>query len=179
MSAIPQTVKPSPQVGPLDDIVLRRPQPISSLSATDPELNLVYEYWTSCRKDGLLPRRKDIDVLQLKPVLGHTHLVDVSAQDPADYRFRLYGSKVRLDRFRNYSNTRVGDYRLVRHAALPARRRPLAVDPLQLQPPVAAAGRGRSQGQHAGGVHPRPRLPRLLGLSGTAPNTPISPRRAG
>jgi hypothetical protein len=110
MSAVPQTAKPSAQLGPLDDIVLRRPQPLSSLPAGDPELNLVYEYWNGCRNDGLLPRRKDIDVLQLKPVLGHTHLVDVSAQDPADYRFRLYGSKVRLDRFRNYSNTRVGDY---------------------------------------------------------------------
>jgi hypothetical protein len=110
MTALPQSVKTAPQVGLLDDIVLRRPQPIASLSATDPELNLVFEYWNSCRQDGMLPRRKDIDVLQLKPVLGHTHLVDVSAQDPADYRFRLYGSKVRLDRFRNYSNTRVGDY---------------------------------------------------------------------
>jgi len=75
----------------------------------DPELNLVFEYWNSCRRDGLLPRRKDIDVLQLKPVLGHTHLLDVSAQDPADYRYRLYGSKVRFDRFRNLTNTRVGD----------------------------------------------------------------------
>jgi hypothetical protein len=35
--------------------------------------------------------------------------VDVTAQDPMDYRFRLYGSKVRLNRFRNYTNQRVGD----------------------------------------------------------------------
>mgnify|MGYP000583810733 CR=1 FL=1 len=69
MSAVPQTAKPSAQLGPLDDIVLRRPQPLSSLPAGDPELNLVYEYWNGCRNDGLLPRRKDIDVLQLKPLV--------------------------------------------------------------------------------------------------------------
>ncbi|MCC7046353.1 MAG: PAS domain-containing protein [Alphaproteobacteria bacterium] len=109
MSASPQTIRPSPHAGPLDDIVLRRPQPIASLPATDPELNIVYEYWNSCRRDGLLPRRKDIDVLQLKPVLGHMHIVDVTAQDPSDYRYRLYGSKVRLNRFSNYTNTRLGD----------------------------------------------------------------------
>lgn len=110
MAAVPQSNLATPQVGLLEDVVLRRPQPLASLPTDDPELNSVFEYWNSCRRDGMLPRRKDIDVLQLKPVLGHTHLVDVSAQDPADYRFRLYGSKVRLDRFRNYSNTRVGDY---------------------------------------------------------------------
>lgn len=109
MTATTQTVTFAATPGPLEDVVLRRPQPISSLPTQDPELNQVYEYWQSCRKEGLLPCRKDIDVLQLKPVLGHTHLVDVSAQDPQEYRFRLYGSKVRLDRFRNYTNARVGD----------------------------------------------------------------------
>lgn len=109
MTALPQTAKPSSHVGLLDDIVLRRPQPLSLLPTADPELNQVYQYWATCRSDGLLPKRKDIDVLQLKPVLGHTHLVDVSAQDPADYRYRLYGSKVRLNRFSNYTNTRLGD----------------------------------------------------------------------
>ncbi len=105
-----QTVKLTPRSSPLEDVVLRRPQPLSSLESLDPELFQVFEYWQSRRQEGLLPRRKDIDVLQLKPVLGHTHLVDVSAQDPAEYRFRLYGSKVRLDRFRNYTNSKVGDY---------------------------------------------------------------------
>jgi len=110
MTPLPQTVRFSAKSSPLDDVVLRRPQPLASLPAADPELFQVFEYWQSRRQEGLLPRRKDIDVLQLKPVLGHTHLVDVSAQDPAEYRFRLYGSKVRLDRFRNYTNSKVGDY---------------------------------------------------------------------
>lgn len=109
MTAVPQMERATAEVGLLEDIVVRRTQPLALLPAEDPDLNVVYQYWRSCSHDGLLPRRKDIDVLQLKPVLGHTHLVDVTPQDPMDYRFRLYGSKVRLNRFRNYTNQRVGD----------------------------------------------------------------------
>lgn len=109
MTAVLQTERAFAELGLLEDVVLRRSQPLASLPMEDPDLNSVFEYWKSCGHDGLLPRRKDIDVLQLKPVLGNTHLVDVTAQDPADYRFRLYGSKVRLNRFRNYTNSRVGD----------------------------------------------------------------------
>ena len=109
MTAVLQTEQASVEPGLLEDAVLRRPQPLASLPTEEPDLNIVFEYWKSCGRDGLLPRRKDIDVLQLKPVLGNTHLVDVTAQDPADYRYRLYGSKVRLNRFRNYTNSRVGD----------------------------------------------------------------------
>jgi hypothetical protein len=96
--------------GPPDDMVLRREQPLTSIRTWDPEVYVAYEHWLSRRHDGLLPARKDIDVPQLKPILGHIHLVDVSAPDPADYRFRLYGSMVRLDRSRNYTNLRIGDY---------------------------------------------------------------------
>ena len=113
MTAASGAERASAELGLLEDIVLRRAQPISSLAVQDPELNTAYEYWTSCRKDGLLPSRREIDVLQLKPVLGHTHLVDVTADDPADYRYRLWGSKVPLHRFRNYTNWRIGDYRSV------------------------------------------------------------------
>ncbi len=109
MTAVPQTERAAAEVGLLEDIVVRRTQPLAILQAEDPDLNVVFEYWRSCSREGLLPQRKDIDVLQLKPVLGHTHLVDVTAQDPMDYRYRLYGSKVRLNRFRNYTNQRVGD----------------------------------------------------------------------
>ncbi|MGQ0675404.1 MAG: PAS domain-containing protein [Rhodospirillales bacterium] len=109
MLAVLQTERAAAEVGLLEDVVVRRTQPLALLPVEDPDLNVVYQYWRTCARDGLLPRRKDIDVLQLKPILGHMHLVDVTAQDPMDYRFRLYGSKVRLNRFRNYTNQRVAD----------------------------------------------------------------------
>lgn len=88
MSALPDLVEAT-------DIVKRRRLPLDQISPEDEKLRWALAYWQSRRRDGLLPARKDVDIVELRPVVGTTHLVDVSADDPAKYRFRIYGTAVR------------------------------------------------------------------------------------
>ena len=83
-----------PDVVDYPDVVKRRRLPLSEISPEDAKLVAAYEYWQAKRKGGLLPSRKDIDVIDLRPVIGKTHIVDVSREDPASFRFRLFGSSV-------------------------------------------------------------------------------------
>lgn len=79
------------------DRVIRR-----RLSLWEPEpaknktLMELYRYWESLRPEGLIPARKDFDILRLRPVMGTTTLVDVEAEDPMDFRFRLLGTELTL-----------------------------------------------------------------------------------
>jgi len=93
------------------DIVKRRRMPLSAFDGRDEKLGRVHRIWESKRKNGLLPARRDIDVIELRPVIGVTHLVDVTDPNPENYTFRLYGTAVTLDRSRNYTNTSIGQYR--------------------------------------------------------------------
>lgn len=93
-----------------NDVVRRRAQPLDLMATEDERLDFAYRYWTGKRQNGLLPARKDIDVIDLRPVIGAMHIVDVAAADPNEYRFRVYGSKVRMRRFQNYTNHCVGDH---------------------------------------------------------------------
>ena len=107
ISLAPQTAK---VIARTSDIVRRRAQPLDTMATEDERLDFAYRYWRGKRKDSLLPARRDIDVLDLRPIIGAAHLIDVTAADPIDYRFRVYGSKVRMDRFQNYTNHRLGDH---------------------------------------------------------------------
>jgi hypothetical protein len=80
-------------------------EPHAQISDT---LMSLYRYWESLRPDGLLPKRADFDIQRLRPVMGMTCVVDVTADDPADYFVRLYGSEIPLDT--NMSKQRIGDY---------------------------------------------------------------------
>jgi PAS domain-containing protein len=68
----------------------------------------LYRYWESLRPEGLLPKRADFDIQHLRPVLGMTCVVDVSADNPDDYFVRLFGSEIPLGT--DMSRHRVGDY---------------------------------------------------------------------
>ena len=90
------------------DIVRRRRYPIDQIDETDAALQTALSLWEINGKDGMLPARKDIDVLDLRPLIGRIHLVDVSDPDPANYRFRLFGSAVRFPGDNNYANFAIG-----------------------------------------------------------------------
>lgn len=106
----------------LPDVVKRRRMPIAQIAPEDEKLRHAHAYWTSKRKGGLLPARRDIDILELRPLLGTMHLVDVVDGDPANFRFRVYGSSIPLDSSHNYTNSAIGDY------PSPAYRRSLMED---------------------------------------------------
>jgi hypothetical protein len=53
----------------------------------------IYDYWTSRRHDGRLPRREDIDPGELSDLLPNIFLVDVE-EAPRRYRVRLAGTEV-------------------------------------------------------------------------------------
>jgi PAS domain len=92
-----------------DDKVYRRG--ISLWDSTAPKsdtLMSLYRYWGSLRPDGLLPKRGDFDIQRLRPVLGMTCVVDVTAENPDDYFVRLFGSEIPLST--DMSRHRVGDY---------------------------------------------------------------------
>ncbi|MCM0019263.1 MAG: PAS domain-containing protein [Tagaea sp.] len=60
-----------------------------------PELRKVQAYWDAKRRqDGGLPRRADIDPLELRFALGHLILTDVEPGAPPRFRHRLVGSHI-------------------------------------------------------------------------------------
>jgi hypothetical protein len=60
-----------------------------------PELRKVQAYWESKhRPGGGLPRRADIDPLELRFALGHLILTDVEHGAPPRFRHRLVGSHI-------------------------------------------------------------------------------------
>ncbi|HEX7084832.1 MAG TPA: PAS domain-containing protein [Vicinamibacterales bacterium] len=99
-----------PQVDDEADVVKRRRLPLNEFAPGDQHLADAYAYWVTKRRDGLLPSRKDIDVLNLRPLIGWMHIVDTSAPDAADYRYRLFGTAIRLERLWDFRNFRIGDY---------------------------------------------------------------------
>jgi PAS domain len=90
------------------DRVIRRRLP---LWEPDPPKNEVlmalYRYWESLRPTGLIPSRKEFDVLRLRPVMGTTSIIDVDSEDPCDFRLRLYGTNLKLPN--DMSNRRLAD----------------------------------------------------------------------
>jgi len=92
------------------DVVKRRRLSLSDIPPEDQKLLDAYRYWQSKRVNNLLPARKEIDILNLRPVLGRTHLIDVRTDNPADYRIKLYGSMVPIGRGRDLTNLPIGQY---------------------------------------------------------------------
>lgn len=92
------------------DVVKRRRYALHQIPAEDGDLAMAYRYWDSLRQDGLLPARRDIDIVKLRPLASKLHLVDVYGDDQPRFRFRLYGSGIPLDGFRNYTSLEIEDY---------------------------------------------------------------------
>src|ERR1700730_5995872 len=66
-----------------------QPLPIS-----DPRLQRLYGYWSTKKGPRKMPSRADIDVLDLRYVLGNIMLVDVIEGSPPRFRIRLHGSNL-------------------------------------------------------------------------------------
>jgi hypothetical protein len=93
-----------------DDLFERIRKPLSAIARHDPPMVRLLQYWESRRSNGLLPAKRDIDPLDLKPFLGRLHLVDTRACDAEDYFFTLWGSSCYLDGGNDYTHLRLGDY---------------------------------------------------------------------
>jgi hypothetical protein len=51
------------------------------------------DYWDSKRAGRRMPRRRDIDPLEIPQLLSHVVLIDV-LRDPLDFRYRLIGTAI-------------------------------------------------------------------------------------
>ncbi|MBI3451755.1 MAG: PAS domain-containing protein [Rhodospirillales bacterium] len=91
------------------DIVKRRRISLDAFDQQDEKLQQAYVYWQSKRRGGLLPAREDIDIVDLRPLIGKIHLVDVSSGDPAQFHFRVFGSSVRESISNVFRNQLVGE----------------------------------------------------------------------
>src|SRR3546814_12264962 len=61
----------------------------------DPRLRVLARYWVTRCRDGLGPRRADIDPLEFPPLLPNVILLDRIATPQGDrFRFRLAGTAV-------------------------------------------------------------------------------------
>jgi PAS domain len=88
----PERRKPSDAA----DVVRRRRLPLSEFAGEDDKLAEALAYWQSKRQNGMLPSRRDIDVVDLRPLIGFMHLVDVVDAAAGQFRFRLHGTRVRI-----------------------------------------------------------------------------------
>src|ERR1700730_16226014 len=64
------------------------------LRISDPGLQRLYCYWSTKKGQRKMPSRADIDVLDLRYVLGNIMLVDVIEGSPPRFRIRLHGSNL-------------------------------------------------------------------------------------
>ena len=70
------------------------PRELTLESVTHPKIRRMHEYWLSKRSGRAMPRRADIDVLELRDCLGNLCLLDVIGTAPRRFRFRVDGSNL-------------------------------------------------------------------------------------
>lgn len=95
-----------------------------------PEFGFVLDYWNRLRGARIGPARREIDPVDLKPVLPRIGLVDV-VRGGADFRFRLVGTEIHNLHHRDITDMLV------------SRMRPDAYKALLLEQFGAAAATGR------------------------------------
>lgn len=59
-----------------------------------PKLRQMYEYWDERRGDRPMPARGDVDPVDLRYAIGNIILVDVSDDDPPQFRIRVHGTNL-------------------------------------------------------------------------------------
>lgn len=85
--------------------------PTANFTSGDEKLKFMFEYWMSKRQGGLLPTRRDIDILDLRPMVGGIHMIDASAKDPSQFVFRVYASVGnRMNNGENYAGRAISDH---------------------------------------------------------------------
>jgi hypothetical protein len=65
--------------------------PLAEGDIPDARLRALYEYWVGKCAGRPMPRRADIDVIELGPWLGNLMLIEV-IDGGAEFRYRVYGS---------------------------------------------------------------------------------------
>lgn len=63
-------------------------------TAQHPKVLRMHDYWLGKRLGREMPARADIDPLELGDTLGHLCLVDVTAESPPRFRYRIDGSRL-------------------------------------------------------------------------------------
>lgn len=64
---------------------------VTDFKELDAKLNTLHLYWQSKRRDEYLPRRKDIDPIEIPRLMSSIAIVDI-LRDPFDFRYRLVGT---------------------------------------------------------------------------------------
>ena len=67
---------------------------LTAETVTHPKVRRMHEYWLAKRAGRAMPRRTDIDVLELRDCLGNLCLLDVVRGPPRRFRFRVDGSNL-------------------------------------------------------------------------------------
>jgi hypothetical protein len=83
-------------------------------NVSPPVLQPVLDYWNAKRGARAMPRRRDIEPLELKPYLRHLFLIERLAGE--DFRYRLIGSEITERYGRNSTGKRIREV----YADLPA-----------------------------------------------------------
>ena len=65
-----------------------------ALTISHPRLQRLYAYWSAKRGQRKMPARGDLDVADMRYVLGNVMLVEVIDAAPPRFRIRLHGSKL-------------------------------------------------------------------------------------
>jgi hypothetical protein len=65
-----------------------------ALDITHPRLQRLYAYWSAKRGERKMPSRGDLDVTEMRYVLGNVMLVDVIGGAAPRFRIRLHGSNL-------------------------------------------------------------------------------------
>ena len=63
-------------------------------TAQHPKVKWMFEYWQAKQAGREMPRRSDFDPLEMRSVLGNLCLVEVTADEPRRYLFRVDGSNL-------------------------------------------------------------------------------------
>lgn len=90
-------------------VTVMRREPTESVVEADDPLARVLESWRALRGESKLPppRSKLVPEEHVRPVMGYAHIVDCTADDPMNYQFRLFGSRIQVFGETNYTNLRV------------------------------------------------------------------------
>jgi hypothetical protein len=102
------------------DTYKRARRGLDGISPSDKRLGEALAYWHDLREGGRLPARSQIDLFQLKTMMGWMHVVDTTAGNPDGYFYRLWGSNVRLDSGKDHTRMPLGGcpWPLLRDAAM-------------------------------------------------------------
>ncbi len=91
-----------------DDSYKRARLALDTMCRADKRLSEALRYWNSLRSGRRLPSRDQIDLPMLRSMMGWIHVVDTSAASPGEYFYRLWGSRVRLDKGKDHTRMALG-----------------------------------------------------------------------